>query len=109
MRSFMLGIGVTLLTGCMPQSEEGLQGASVARYHCPDAADAVITVSFAADPQQDSVVLTFAGENRTAMRIRSASGSRYQGELVEFWEHQGEAMVRWGDTDLKCSITTSTP
>jgi membrane-bound inhibitor of C-type lysozyme len=37
-----------------------------------------------------------------AFQVRSASGAKYEGAGVSFWEARGEATVRWKGTDLLC-------
>lgn len=37
-----------------------------------------------------------------AFQVRAASGARYQGAGVSFWEAKGEATVRWMGADLVC-------
>jgi heat shock protein HslJ len=37
-----------------------------------------------------------------AFQVRAASGARYDGDGVSFWEARGEATVRWKGTDLIC-------
>lgn len=39
----------------------------------------------------------------------SGSGARYTADGVEYWEHQGEARLRWRGRDLKCAIRQPTP
>jgi uncharacterized protein len=34
--------------------------------------------------------------------VRAASGAKYEGANLMFWEHQGEALVTWMGTELKC-------
>ena len=37
-------------------------------------------------------------------QVRSASGAKYEGENHLFWEHQGEARIRWGyqAAEMRC-------
>ena len=37
-----------------------------------------------------------------AFQVRSASGAKYEGAGVSFWEARGEATVRWKGADLVC-------
>ena len=37
-----------------------------------------------------------------AFQVRAASGAKYEGTGVSFWEARGEATVRWKGTDLRC-------
>ena len=47
-------------------------------------------------------VLARGGETRVAFVVRAASGAKYQGEGLLFWEARGEATVTWGQTETKC-------
>ena len=35
-------------------------------------------------------------------RLRPASGAKYEGQGLMFWEHQGEATVTWMNIELTC-------
>jgi membrane-bound inhibitor of C-type lysozyme len=39
------------------------------------------------------------------MLVPAASGAKYEGANLVFWEHQGEAQVTWMDAELKCRVT----
>ncbi len=52
------------------------------------------------DPQ--AAVLTYGDDQTIAIAQRTASGSKYAREGVEFWEHQGEAKVKWYGQELTC-------
>jgi uncharacterized protein/heat shock protein HslJ len=39
------------------------------------------------------------------MLVPAASGAKYEGANLVFWEHQGEAQVTWMDAELKCKAT----
>jgi len=41
-------------------------------------------------------------QSRPAFRVRAASGVKYQGTDVMFWESKGEALVTWSGIELKC-------
>jgi len=46
------------------------------------------------------------------LRIRQpGSGAKYPGQNVEFWSHQGEAMVKWGvdGEEFKCKLDAANP
>lgn len=40
----------------------------------------------------------------TAWLVRAASGSKYEGQNLEFWSMGDEATVTWLDEDLKCQV-----
>ena len=48
--------------------------------------------------------MTFERGGRTlfALVAMSASGARYEGANLVYWEHQGEAQVTWMGSELKC-------
>lgn len=48
------------------------------------------------------VLVDRAGQARPAFGVRAASGSKYEGQDVMFWDARGEAAVTWSGTDLKC-------
>jgi len=59
------------------------------------------------DPQ--TVVLTvipiLAGVDQgLAYHSPSASGARYEGRNVSFWEHHGEARLTWYDKEMSCKV-----
>ena len=49
-----------------------------------------------------SVVLTFGDQQVIAFGEPSGSGSKYTAPNVEYWEHDGEAAVRWGNVSMTC-------
>jgi hypothetical protein len=42
------------------------------------------------------------GRARPAFGVPPASGTKYEGQDVMFWEARGEASVLWSGTELKC-------
>ena len=48
--------------------------------------------------------MTFERTGRTlfALVARSASGTRYEGANLIYWEHQGEAQVTWMGSEVRC-------
>lgn len=53
------------------------------------------------DPK--AAVLTYGDDQTIAIAQPSASGSKYAREGVEFWEHQGEARVKWYGSEMTCT------
>ncbi|GIU19140.1 MliC family protein [Shewanella sp. MBTL60-007] len=56
-----------------------------------------------------TAVFTFSSEKvgeqqLLATNVRSGSGAKYQGRNFEFWEHQGEASVRFFDDSYRCKL-----
>lgn len=48
------------------------------------------------------VVLVRGTETRVAFAVPAASGARYVGDGVGFWEARGEATVNWSGTEQRC-------
>lgn len=46
--------------------------------------------------QPPSLVATYQGQRSLMVAVPSGSGAHYQGPNESFWEHQGEAQVKWG-------------
>jgi heat shock protein HslJ len=52
--------------------------------------------------QPGMVLLERGGVTRPAFQVEAASGSRYEGDGVLFWEARGEAMLNWMGSESKC-------
>ncbi|MGE8186022.1 MliC family protein [Pseudomonas sp. NPDC086278] len=50
---------------------------------------------FQTDPS--SINATYKGQQAFMVAVQSGSGVNYKGQNESFWEHQGEALVTWGD------------
>jgi heat shock protein HslJ/membrane-bound inhibitor of C-type lysozyme len=48
------------------------------------------------------VLVEHEGRARPAFSVRAASGTKYEGQDVMFWEAHGEATVTWSGVDLRC-------
>lgn len=93
------------LCGCVTstpggQSSSAPQGAPI-RFSCNDGSILVARYS-----QPDSATLWLRRADGVA-ELKSqpaASGARYEGANVIFWEHQGEVQLRWGPNaaPLRC-------
>ncbi len=64
---------------------------------------------FYAETDPPTVVLTPIGEHERSDQVLAfltpaASGSRYEGANVLFWEHHGEAMLTWFDKETNCKV-----
>jgi len=72
-------------------------------YACahPDGAHDEVVAMFA-DTDPPSVVLERGDRSIVAYLARSASGAKYEGANVLFWEKSGEAQVTWFGTGFKC-------
>jgi heat shock protein HslJ/membrane-bound inhibitor of C-type lysozyme len=54
------------------------------------------------ETQPSMVLLERAGVTRPAFQVKAASGSRYEGDGVLFWEARGEATLNWMGTQSTC-------
>jgi membrane-bound inhibitor of C-type lysozyme len=61
-----------------------------------------LTVAFHAQTEPPSAVLSSGERGVVALVARSASGARYVAPDLEFWEHQGEATLRWSGRTWRC-------
>ena len=52
--------------------------------------------------QPAMVLLERAGATRLAFQVKAASGSRYEGDGVLFWEARGEATLNWMGVQSTC-------
>lgn len=52
--------------------------------------------------QPAMVLLERGGVARPAFQVKAASGSKYEGEGVMFWETRGEAMLNWMGSESTC-------
>ena len=48
------------------------------------------------------VLLERGGQTRPAFQVIAASGARYEGRVVMFWEARGTAAVVWSGAELSC-------
>ena len=52
--------------------------------------------------QPGLVLMERGGKMRPAFQAVSGSGARHVWKDVSYWEHQGQATVRWSETELTC-------
>ena len=64
------------------------------------AASSLVVTFF--DTRPALALLESGGETRPAFQVRAASGAKYEGAGVSFWETRGEATVHWNGSDLTC-------
>jgi len=43
-----------------------------------------------------------ANRTRPEFQVRAASGARYEGQDIMFWDARGEALATWSAVELKC-------
>jgi membrane-bound inhibitor of C-type lysozyme len=54
-------------------------------------------------PDQRALLFVERGnQTRPAFHVPAASGAKYEGQDVMFWEVRGEATVTWLGVELKC-------
>ena len=59
-------------------------------------------------PTEPATLVAERGDSMSLMyQVRSASGAKYEGQNNLFWEHQGEATIRWGygAVEMQCRKT----
>jgi uncharacterized protein len=66
------------------------------RYQCPGPPAQDVTAEFFAT-NPPTAIIQYAGETQLMFVAPSGSGARYTGGKRQFWEHQGVALVYWGD------------
>ena len=54
------------------------------------------------DTQPGILLIEREGRTRPAFQVTAASGAKYEGQDVMFWEARGEASVNWSGVELKC-------
>ena len=72
-------------------------------YTCtsPRGADSEVIVTFH-ETEPPSVLVERGDRTVLGTQVRAASGAKYEGANLMFWEHQGEAQVTWMNVELKC-------
>ncbi|MFK8329688.1 MliC family protein [Pseudomonas sp. BJa5] len=79
-----------------------VQVPAAVEFDCDDGSKPFTAVFYnQLDPQ--AAVLTYGDDQTIVIAQRSGSGSKYGREGVEFWEHQGEAKVKWYGQELTCT------
>ena len=54
------------------------------------------------DTQPGLLLAEFGGETRLAFQVLAASGTKYEGDGVMYWEWHGEATVNWSGAEFNC-------
>jgi len=79
-----------------------LMAPSPVEYQCGDNSTPLTATFYQTDPM--AVVLTDGGGDQViAWATQSGSGAKYTAKNVEFWEHHGEATVKWNGKDMTCT------
>jgi len=71
-------------------------------YRCKGHEAQSVFAAFYTATDPSAVMMTWGERRALAFVAPSGSGARYAGEGVEFWEHQGEISLKWGDAVLSC-------
>lgn len=71
-------------------------------YICKGRENSRFLVAFYNDTDPRSAVITFDDKQVIALGERAASGAKYVAPNVEFWEHHGEATVKWAAATFQC-------
>jgi uncharacterized protein/heat shock protein HslJ len=77
-------------------------------FHCSNMADKPVTVVFYNQTDPASAMITVGDDQALALSTRTASGARYDGQNVSFWEHHGEASIEWFGTKMQCQAIKQT-
>ncbi len=74
-------------------------------FVCDDNPAKVVVITYF-DTKPASLMAEFGDSNSIMISQPSASGAHYQGPNEQFWEHQGEALITWGDNaaKMKCKM-----
>ena len=78
-------------------------------FACTGGKDDPFLATFYNETDPPSAAFTYGNDQVIAVVAPSGSGARYTAANVEFWEHQGEATVKWFGTELKCRPKSSGP
>ena len=67
----------------------------------PGGGDGMLTARFY-ETNPAMVLLERGGETRPAFQVPAASGAKYEGDDVLFWDAHGEASLTWSGAALTC-------
>jgi membrane-bound inhibitor of C-type lysozyme len=102
MMSDMIGSGLAvalLMAGTAAQAADPNRIGPVT-FRCDDGSAIEATFDNALDPA--TVLLVRNGQQFTLPQAMSASGARYLGNGIKFWNKGDDAMVEWQGTKLEC-------
>ena len=75
-------------------------------YSCRQSGTAALSLAATFYRTEPAMVLVrHDGETRPAFQVRAASGTRYEGQDLLFWEARGEVLVTWSGDDLTCTLS----
>ena len=81
-----------------------LEAAKPVGFVCKGRESEPMTATYYNQTDPKSALITFGKRQVIAFIAPSASGTRYLGEEIEFWEHQGEALVTWSGKPFGCKV-----
>ena len=103
-RSFVLLAAIPLAACASPSAADDPSSAGVigpVTFRCDDGS--VIEATFDNTPDPATVQLVRGDQTFTIPQAMSASGARYVGDGIEFWNKGRDAMVDWQGTRFSCS------
>lgn len=68
-----------------------------------------LVATFDNQAQPPTAFITLGGRTVTATSAMAASGARYTAPGFEYWEHQGEVKVTWGNEQFTCRRSDPSP
>jgi membrane-bound inhibitor of C-type lysozyme len=93
LRAALVGAACAVASGAPAQGQ--------AAYRC----DGGVSVR-ATFPSAATAVLSLGGRTYRLKNTRAASGARYAGNGIVFWEHHGEATLQRGGKTLSCKAVS---
>jgi uncharacterized protein len=75
---------------------------SAVAYRCPGIEGQPVTAVFYNEAVPSAAVITVGDRQAVAFAAPSGSGAKYAASGVEFWEHRGEATLRWSGKTYAC-------
>lgn len=101
--TLLLAVGIAMaLVSCRTSAPAASEAKTWVEYRC-DGLDRPVRAAFDAQAQPPSAVVQVGDEQVVALQVPAASGARYTAKGMEFWEHQGEAMLTWAGQAYSCS------
>ena len=83
-----------------------VKGARIVDFECAGGEDRPLTVTFF-DSEPRSALIHYGGDRVIGFIARSASGTRYSGENIDFLEREGDARLTWFGAALTCKPASS--
>jgi heat shock protein HslJ/membrane-bound inhibitor of C-type lysozyme len=89
-----------------PPKQSAVESLGPFTFRCQNASGASenVTATFY-ETQPGLLLLVRGGQTRPAFQVAAGSGSKYEGAELAYWEHQGEAVVQWSGTELRCKTS----